>query len=106
MVKTLITEEFDSKVLNSMKPVLVDFWASWCGPCRMLAPVVEKLSDEMSDKFDFYKVNVDEEESLASQYGIMSIPTLIIFKNGELVEQSVGVQSENHLREILLRYAD
>lgn len=106
MVKALITEEFNSEVLESKKPVLVDFWASWCGPCRMLAPVVEKLSQEMPDKFDFYKVNVDEENDLASQYGIMSIPTLLIFKDGELVDKSIGFKSENELREMLLRYAD
>lgn len=106
MVKALITEEFNSEVLESKKPVLVDFWASWCGPCRMLAPVVEKLSQEMPDKFDFYKVNVDEENDLASQYEIMSIPTLLIFKDGELVDKSIGFKSENELREMLLRYAD
>ncbi|MGN0489580.1 MAG: thioredoxin [Ruminococcus sp.] len=106
MVKALITEEFNSEVLENKKPVLVDFWASWCGPCRMLAPVVEKLSQEMPDKFDFYKVNVDEENDLASQYQIMSIPTLLIFKDGELVDKSIGFKPENELREMLLRYAD
>ncbi len=106
MVKALITEDFEEKVLNSKKPVLVDFWASWCGPCRMLAPIVEKISNEMPDKFDFYKVNVDEESSLAAQFGIMSIPTLLVFKNGEMVEQSVGVKGESQLKAMLTEYAD
>ena len=106
MVKALITEDFEEKVLNSKKPVLVDFWASWCGPCIMLAPIVEKISNEMPDKFDFYKVNVDEESSLAAQYGIMSIPTLLVFKNGEMVEQSVGVKGESQLKAMLTEYAD
>ena len=105
MVKALITEDFEEKVLNSKKPVLVDFWASWCGPCRMLAPIVEKISNEMPDKFDFYKVNVDEESSLAAQFGIMSIPTLLVFKNGEMVEQSVGVKGESQLKAMLTEYA-
>lgn len=106
MVKALITEDFEEKVLNSKKPVLVDFWASWCGPCRMLAPIVEKISNEMPDKFDFYKVNVDEESSLAAQFGIMSIPTLLVFKKGEMVEQSVGVKGESQLKAMLTEYAD
>ena len=106
MVKALITEDFEEKVLNSKKPVLVDFWASWCGPCRMLAPIVEKISNEMPDKFDFYKVNVDEESSLAAQFGIMSIPTLLVFKNGEMDEQSVGVKGESQLKAMLTEYAD
>ena len=106
MVKALITEDFEEKVLNSKKPVLVDFWASWCGPCRMLAPIVEKISNEMPDKFDFYKVNVDEESSLAAQFGIMTIPTLLVFKNGEMVEQSVGVKGESQLKAMLTEYAD
>ena len=105
-MENIVNEANFSEILSANKVVLVDFWASWCGPCRMLAPVVEKLSQEMPDKFDFYKMNVDEENDLASQYGIMSIPTLLVFKNGEMVEQSVGVKGESQLKAMLTEYAD
>lgn len=106
MVKTLITEDFSQKVLNSKKPILVDFWASWCGPCRMLAPVVGKISGEMADKYDFYKVNIDEENALAQQFGITNIPTLFVFKNGKAVEKLVGVRPEGEIISVLDKYAE
>ncbi|MEE3333888.1 MAG: thioredoxin [Ruminococcus sp.] len=98
MVKDIKTNEFDSLVINSSKPVLVDFWASWCGPCKMLSPAVDAVSEQMSGQADFYKVNVDEEPMLAQQFGIMSIPTLILFKGGEVANQSVGVISEADIK--------
>ena len=104
-MKVVNEKEFND-IIKSKKVVLVDFFATWCGPCRMLAPIVEKISNEMPDKFDFYKVNVDEESSLAAQFGIMSIPTLLVFKNGEMVEQSVGVKGESQLKAMLTEYAD
>lgn len=84
------TADFEAEVLKSDKTVLVDFWAVWCGPCRMLSPVVDQVAEENPD-IKVCKVNVDEEQQLAIKYGVMSIPTLLVFKCGELVNQSVGV---------------
>ena len=84
-------ENFEAEVIKSDIPVLVDFWASWCGPCRMLSPVVDQIAEERTD-IKVGKVNVDEQEELAMRYGIMSIPTLIVFKNGEIVKKTMGVQ--------------
>lgn len=81
---------FNTEVLKSDKPVLVDFWASWCGPCRMIAPTIEELSVELEGKVKVGKVNVDENQALAQQFQVMSIPTVLVFKNGQIVEQFVG----------------
>lgn len=84
-------KSFGSEVLGSDIPVLVDYWAPWCGPCRMAAPVLEKIADEYEGRLKVCKVNVDENREAASQYHIMSIPTMLLFKNGELVDQITGV---------------
>ena len=83
---------FKEEVLNSDQPVLVDFWAAWCGPCKLLGPTIEELHKEMGDKAKIGKVNVDENQALAAAYGIMSIPTVIILKGGKIVEQFIGMQ--------------
>lgn len=90
MAQPITTAEFDSVLSSSDKPVLIDFWASWCGPCRALGPVVEQISNEMADELAVYKCNVDEEPDLATKFRIVSIPTLILFKNGKPAHTMVG----------------
>lgn len=90
MADAITTAEFDAIITGSDKPVLVDFWASWCGPCRALGPIVEQIGEEMSDRLTVYKCNVDDEGSLAQRFGIMSIPTLILFKGGQPAHTMVG----------------
>ena len=100
MVREISKETFDAAV-NAAKPVLVDFWAPWCGPCRSIAPLVEELSGEMGDKLDFCKLNVDENPVVAGRFGIRSIPTLMVFKNGQVAGQIVGAVAKNNLKSMI-----
>ncbi|MBR6229679.1 MAG: thioredoxin [Eubacterium sp.] len=96
----ITSENFDEEVLKSDKPVLLDFWASWCGPCRMLSPIVDQVAEEKDD-IKVGKVNVDENEELAMKFKTMSIPTLIVIKNGEEAKRSVGVISKSEILELV-----
>lgn len=97
---TITTDNFDEEVLKSSCPVLVDFWASWCGPCRQLSPVVDEIAEQRDD-IKVGKINVDEQLELAQRFGVMSIPTLIVFKNGEVAATSVGVRSKDYILGLL-----
>lgn len=97
----LTAENFDEEVLKSDKPVLVDFWASWCNPCRMLAPVVSEIAEENAQTLKVGKVNIDEEQQLAQRFGIMSIPTVLLFKNGKVEKTSVGFVPKAQLLELI-----
>ena len=98
MSEVIITKDnFEAEVLQSDIPVLVDFWASWCGPCKMLSPIIAQIAEEQAGKVKVGKVHVDEQPELAAQFRIMSIPTLLVFKNGEVVNQSLGVQPKEQV---------
>lgn len=102
---TLTKDNFEKEVLKSETPVLVDFWAVWCGPCQMQNPILEELAKEMKDKVKVGKVNVDEQQELAQQYGVMSIPTLKLFHKGKVVAEMVGVQSKETLKQEIEKLA-
>ena len=99
-MEKLYEEDFESGVLGAEHPVVVDFYADWCGPCQMLSPILEKLEGE-NDDFEFFKVNVDECHDLAVKYNVFSIPTVVIFKGGRSVVQSIGLKSEEEMQKIL-----
>ena len=94
-------ENFEEVVKKSEKPVLIDFWATWCGPCRMIAPVISQIAEEYKEELVVGKVNVDEEGELAVKFGVMSIPTLLVFKNGEVVNKAIGFMSKEEGLELI-----
>ncbi|MEJ7554162.1 MAG: thioredoxin [Aquificaceae bacterium] len=102
MAVIVLTESnWQAEVINSNKPVVVDFWAPWCGPCRIIAPIVEELAMEMGDRVKFGKLNTDENPNIAMRYGIRAIPTIMLFKNGEVVDTRIGVQPKEALRQMI-----
>ena len=104
-ILNLTQENFDAEVLSASTPVLVDFWAEWCGPCKMIAPVLDELAEEYGGRVKIGKVNIDEQQGLAAQYGIRAIPTLLMFDKGQVSEQIVGLKSKRDLKNSFDRVA-
>ncbi len=100
-VLTITSENFQQEVIDNTKPVVVDFWATWCGPCQMQGPVIEEAAQKLGDKAVFGKLNVDEQGQLAQQFGVMSIPTLILFKDGQAVKKEVGFHSLEEIEQLI-----
>ncbi len=100
-VVTITDAEFESSVLQSDKPVILDFWAEWCQPCKMLSPTVEAIAGEYEEKIKVGKLNVDDNPNVATKYGIRGIPTLLFFKGGEVVQQMVGVKSKTEIKKVI-----
>jgi thioredoxin 1 len=104
MVRELISKNFGEDVINSSIPVVVDFWAPWCGPCKMLGPVIEEVSEELSGKVEFFKLNVDDNGDIAQQYKVSSIPTVIVFKGGEVVDKMVGFRPKADIVKLVSKH--
>ena len=92
---------FEAEVLKSEEVVLVDFWAPWCGPCKMLSPIIDEIADEYAGKVKIVKLNIDDSGDIATKYGVMSIPTLILFKNGDIANKTVGLQAKPALKKLI-----
>lgn len=97
----LTKESFAQEVLNTSLPVLIDFWAPWCGPCRMVSPMIDQIAQELKDSVKVCKINIDEEPELASAFGVMSIPTLLVIQEGKVVDQSVGLKAKEQIKQML-----
>lgn len=100
-VLRITSENYEKEVLNSDKTVLIDFYADWCGPCRMMSPIIDEIAEEMADKVKVGKVNVDENQNLAMEYGVMSIPTIVVIKNGKVDKTFVGVRDKVEIKKVL-----
>ena len=105
MISALTSDNFEKEVLQATTPVLVDFWAEWCGPCKMIAPLLDELADEYQGKVKIGKVNIDDQQALATKYGIRAIPTLLLINKGQVAEQMVGAKSKRDLKASLDRVA-
>ena len=97
-VKSIKENEFESEVINSNKPVLIDFWAEWCGPCKEIGPILDEIADEMKDKIKVVKINIDENPNIPNKYGVQSIPTMIIFKKGAPISTKIGAAIRSELK--------